>query len=412
MVLFFFIFFAVSGLLAAYITWRLFSKAAFRRRWKVLIALGIVAAIFLPVLTIMLHRSGFHNLAFSLLTWIGYLGVGFLSFVFSYLVIRDLVWVPLAGFKKIRTRISKRASTSAGLRQIDNPSRRGFLVHSVNYGIVAAAVLSTGYGVAEAKQTPQVKRVPIKIDPLPPEMEGFRIVQITDIHVNPTFRRASVEEIVAVVNTLDADIVALTGDLVDGSVPQLGYDVAPLKQIRSVSGNFFVTGNHEYYSGVLEWIAEVERLGFTVLLNEHVVIARGRSRLLLAGVTDYRGGNFLSSHRSDPQKALNGAPTADVKILLAHQPKNIFAAARAGYHLQISGHTHGGQFFPWNFLVHFAQPYVSGLHTHQNTQIYVSRGTGYWGPPLRVGSPSEITVIELVSGNRHSGRLLPAIRPG
>jgi predicted MPP superfamily phosphohydrolase len=207
-----------------------------------------------------------------------------------------------------------------------------------------------------------------------------------------------VEDIVDVVNTLDADIVVLTGDLVDGSVAQLGYDVAPLKRINSVSGNFFVTGNHEYYSGVIEWIEEVKRLGFTVLLNEHQVIRRGQAGMVLAGVTDYRGGNFLTSHRSDPQKALDGAPRADVKILLAHQPKNIFDAAKAGYDLQISGHTHGGQFFPWNLFVGFTQPYVSGLHTHQNTQIYVSRGTGYWGPPVRVGSPSEITLIQLMSG--------------
>jgi len=398
MVWFFLIFFAISGLLATYITWRLFSKAAFRRRWRILIALGIVVAMFTPVLTIMLRRSGFDNLGLHLLTWAGYLAVGFLSFVFSYLVIRDLVWVPLAGFKMIQARISKAAPNAAGSRQIDNPSRRGFLVNSVNYGVVAAAALSTGYGIAEAKQTPQVKRLPIKIDHLPPELEGFRIVQITDIHVNPTFRRAAVADIVGVVNTLDADIVVLTGDLVDGSVAQLGFDVAPLKQINSVSGNFFVTGNHEYYSGVIEWIEEVKRLGFTVLLNEHLVISRGQARMVLAGVTDYRGGNFLTSHRSDPQKALNGAPPADVKILLAHQPKNIFDAAKAGYDLQISGHTHGGQFFPWNLLVGFAQPYVSGLHTYQNTRIYVSRGTGYWGPPLRVGSPSEITLIKLTAG--------------
>ena len=398
MVLFFLIFFAISGLLATYISWRLFSKAAFRRRWKIAIALGVVVTLFMPVLAIMLRRSGFDNLGIHLLTWIGYLGVGFLSFIFSYLVIRDLVWLPLAGLKMIKARISKPAPTAAGSRQIENPSRRGFIVNSMNYGIVAAAAVSTGYGIAEAKQTPQVKSVPIKIDHLPPELEGFRIVQITDIHVSPTFRRASVEEIVAVVNTLNADIVVLTGDLVDGFVDQLGYDVAPLKQISSGSGNFFVTGNHEYYSGVIEWIEEVKRLGFTVLLNEHVVITRGQARLLLAGVTDYRGGNFLPSHRSDPQKALNGALQADAKILLAHQPKNIFDAAQAGYDLQISGHTHGGQFFPWNLLVGFVQPYVSGLHIHQNTRIYVSRGTGYWGPPVRVGSPSEITLIKLVSG--------------
>lgn len=397
MVLFFIIFFAVAGLLASYITWRLFGRAAFRRRWKVFIGLGIVVMIFAPALSIMLRRAGFDPPGIHLLTWTGYLGVGFLSFVLSYLVMRDLVWVPFAGIKMLKARIAKPGSNPAGSRRIENPARRGFLVHSMNYGIVAAAALTTGYGIAEARQTPQVKRVPIKIKHLPRVLEGFRIAQITDIHVNPIFRRAAVEEIVAVVNTLDADIVALTGDLVDGSVAQLGYDVAPLAWINSVSGNFFVTGNHEYYSGVLEWIAEVRRLGFTVLMNGHVVIGRGPARLLLAGVTDYRGGNFLSSHRSDPHKALAGAPSADVRILLAHQPKNIFEAAAAGYDLQISGHTHGGQFFPWNLVVGFAQPYVSGLHTHQNTQIYVSRGTGYWGPPVRVGSPSEITLIQLVS---------------
>jgi hypothetical protein len=395
MVRFFVIFFTISTLLAGYITWRLFGKAAFRRLWKIAMAAGIVATLFAPVITIILRRSGFDNPGLHLLTWAGYLGVGFLSFVFSYVVIRDLVWLPVAAVKRFKARIAKSARRREETQSIDSPSRRGFLVNSMNYGILTAAALTTGYGVAEAKQTPQVKRVPVAIDNLPPDLEGFRIVQITDIHVNPTFRRSSVEEIVEVVNTLDADVVALTGDLVDGSVDQLGYDVAPLAQVQSRSGNFFVTGNHEYYSGVIEWVEEVRRLGFTVLLNEHQVIARGKANLLLAGVTDYRGGNFLTSHRSDPQKALEGAPAADVKILLAHQPKNIFAAARAGYDLQISGHTHGGQFFPWNLLVGFAQPYVYGLHTHENTQIYVSRGTGYWGPPVRVGSPSEITLIAL-----------------
>jgi hypothetical protein len=395
MVRFFVIFFTISTLLAGYITWRLFGKAAFRRLWKIAMAAGIVATLFAPVITIILRRSGFDNPGLHLLTWAGYLGVGFLSFVFSYVVIRDLVWLPVAAVKRFKARIAKSARRREETHSIDSPSRRGFLVNSMNYGILTAAALTTGYGVAEAKQTPQVKRVPVAIDNLPPDLEGFRIVQITDIHVNPTFRRSSVEEIVEVVNTLDADVVALTGDLVDGSVDQLGYDVAPLAQVQSRSGNFFVTGNHEYYSGVIEWVEEVRRLGFTVLLNEHQVIARGKANLLLAGVTDYRGGNFLTSHRSDPQKALEGAPAADVKILLAHQPKNIFAAARAGYDLQISGHTHGGQFFPWNLLVGFAQPYVYGLHTHENTQIYVSRGTGYWGPPVRVGSPSEITLIAL-----------------
>jgi predicted MPP superfamily phosphohydrolase len=212
-----------------------------------------------------------------------------------------------------------------------------------------------------------------------------------------------VEEIVAVVNTLNADIVALTGDLVDGTVDQLADDVAPLGKIKSARGNYFVTGNHEYYSGVIEWVAEIKRLGFTVLINEHRIIASGRGKMLLAGVTDYRESRMQPDHRSDPQKALNTVLKTDIKILLAHQPKSIFAASRAGYDLQISGHTHGGQFFPWNLVVGFTQPYVSGLYKHAGTQIYVSRGTGYWGPPVRVGSPSEITLIKLVSGDESVG---------
>jgi predicted MPP superfamily phosphohydrolase len=396
--LFFSIFFSVSGLLAAYMTTRLFSPAAFRRQWKIAIALAIVLILFFPVFDIILRRAGFYNRAVHLLAWIGDLGVGFLSFVFTYVVIRDLLWLPVGAFNKLKARISQSVSKKTTSNLVANPSRRGFLINSMNYGILATAALSTGYGIAEARRTPAIKELPVVIPHLPQEFEGLRIVQITDLHVSPTFGRSDVEKIVAVVNSLEADIVALTGDLVDGTVEQIGYDVAPLRQIRSALGNYFVTGNHEYYSGVIEWIPKIEQLGFSVLLNEHRIITRGRAGLLLAGVTDYSGGNFFASHRSDPQKALQAAPEAVIKILLAHQPRSIFGAARAGYDFQISGHTHGGQFFPWNFVIGLLQPYVSGLHTHENTQIYVSRGTGYWGPPVRVGSPSEITLIKLVSG--------------
>ena len=396
--LFFIIFFAVSALLAAYLTMRLFSQAAFKSIWKIAIALAIVVILFLPVFGIILRRSGFYNSGIQLFAWIGDLGIGFLSFVFTYLVIRDLMWLPVGAFHKLKARISTSMRKKAASNPIENPSRRGFLINSMNYGILTTAALSTGYGIAEARQTPDIKELPVAIPHLPQEFEGFRIVQITDLHVSPTFGRSCVEEVVEVVNSLEADIVALTGDLVDGTVDQIAYDVAPLKEIRSALGNYFVTGNHEYYSGVIEWVPEIERLGFSVLLNEHRIVTRGRAGLLLAGVTDYRGGNFFASHRSDPQKALQAAPETMIKILLAHQPKSIFDAALAGYDLQISGHTHGGQFFPWNFVIGFLQPYVSGLHTHANTQIYVSRGTGYWGPPVRVGSPSEITLIKLFSG--------------
>jgi hypothetical protein len=185
--------------------------------------------------------------------------------------------------------------------------------------------------------------------------------------------------------------------MVDGSVPELRNDVEPVADLFAPHGVFFVTGNHEYYSGAIPWIEEMQRLGMTVLMNEHRMLLFPNSNILLAGVNDFTAAQFIANHTSDPLRALAGVEAASVKILLAHQPRNIFAAAAAGYSLQISGHTHGGQYIPWNYLVTLNQPYISGLHRHDDTWIYVSRGTGYWGPPLRLGVPSEITVFTLKS---------------
>jgi len=198
------------------------------------------------------------------------------------------------------------------------------------------------------------------------------------------------------VNELKPDLVALTGDLADGLVDQLRDDVAPIADLKAPYGSYFVTGNHEYYSGSKQWLNEVSRLGFTVLLNEHRIINCGNSHLLLAGVTDYSGGQFSPVHRSDPAKAIANAPQCDVKILLAHQPKSIYTAEKAGFDYVISGHTHGGQYFPYHFLTALAQPYLSGFHKYGRTQIYVSRGAGYWGPQIRIGARSEITIHKLI----------------
>lgn len=202
-------------------------------------------------------------------------------------------------------------------------------------------------------------------------------------------------------NALDADLIAVTGDLVDGSVQQLAAHTAPLAGLTAKHGAYFVTGNHEYYSGEDAWTTEIRRLGIKVLKNEHVVLEHRGARLVLAGVTDYSAHHYDAAQRSDPAAALRGAPTdAGAKILLAHQPSSAMAAARAGYDVQISGHTHGGQFWPWNLFIGFFQPFSSGLHRQEKLWIYVSRGTGYWGPPNRFGVPSEITRIRLVPAAR------------
>jgi uncharacterized protein len=257
-----------------------------------------------------------------------------------------------------------------------------------------AGLLMTLLGFFNARRTAAVVRVDVPIAGLPPALHGFAIAQISDIHVGPTIKRGYLQAIVDAVNELQVDMVAVTGDLVDGTVAELAQHVAPLAGLSSTHGTYFVTGNHEYYSGAHAWIAELRRLGVHVLMNEHVVLQHG---LVLAGVTDWSAGHFDSSHRSDPHAALAGAPAqAPVRLLLAHQPRSAIEAAKAGFDLQLSGHTHGGQFWPWNFFVRFQQPFTAGLHRLHRLWIYTSRGTGYWGPPKRFGAPSEITRLRLV----------------
>jgi hypothetical protein len=270
-------------------------------------------------------------------------------------------------------------------------------------GVPLAALAITLVGLRNARRPARVKTVDVPLRGLPREFEGFRIAQISDLHVGPTIKGDYLARVVDAVNALEADVVAVTGDLVDGSVAELAAHVAPLGRLRARHGAFFVTGNHEYYSGAEPWIAELRRLGVTVLMNEHVVLRAAGTRgtaaasLVLAGVADFSAHHFEPAHRSDPHRAIAGAPADAVKILLAHQPRSAAAAADAGFHLQLSGHTHGGQFLPWNFFVRLQQPFTAGLHALQDLWVYTSRGTGYWGPPNRFGAPSEITELRLVA---------------
>jgi predicted MPP superfamily phosphohydrolase len=273
-----------------------------------------------------------------------------------------------------------------------DPARRLAIARLLGGGVgIAALGLAIG-GMANALRELAVKRVKVPIAKLPASASGYRIVQVTDIHVGPTIGKGFIEEMVRRVNALEPDLVAITGDLVDGSVEELGALVAPLAGLRAKDGVFFVTGNHEYYSGAAEWCAFLPSLGIKVLRNEHVSIGRGFD---LAGVDDWTAKGMAPGHGPNLPQALEGRDATRPLVLLAHQPKAIVEAAERGVDLVLSGHTHGGQFIPWNLAVRLQQPYVAGLHTHGTAQIYVSEGTGYWGPPMRIGTRAEITEISL-----------------
>jgi predicted MPP superfamily phosphohydrolase len=274
-------------------------------------------------------------------------------------------------------------------------SNRALELESAAVGAMLLVTLVVGS--AQVALGPRVYTVQIPLAELPAALDGFSIVQVTDLHLGPTVGRRFMERCVAMANALDADVVALTGDFVDGTVERLRDAIAPIAGLKARGGVFFVTGNHEYYWNAHAWIDEIRALGVRVLLNEHVVIRRGDAALVLAGITDQSAGPMLRGHAPDPQRALAGAPDGAAKVLLAHHPASHAAAQRAGFHLQISGHTHGGQFFPFSLLVRLANRYYKGLYRLGRLWLYVSRGTGYWGPPLRFGVPAEITLLRLRS---------------
>ncbi|WP_399887834.1 metallophosphoesterase [Streptomyces sp. BBFR51] len=271
------------------------------------------------------------------------------------------------------------------------PSRRLFVSRVVAGAAAAAAVGTVGYGTYGVLSGPKVKRVTVPLAKLPRAAHGFRIAVVSDIHLGPVLGRGFAQQVVDTINSTQPDLVAVVGDLVDGSVKDLGPAAAPLARLKARHGAYFVTGNHEYFSGAEAWVAEVRRLGLLPLENARTELPH----FDLAGVNDVAGED--EGQGPDYARALGDRDRSRACVLLAHQPVQIHDAVDHGVDLQLSGHTHGGQLWPGNLIAGAANPTLAGLERYGDTQLYVSRGAGAWGPPTRVGAPSDITVIELAS---------------
>ncbi|MEU1033359.1 metallophosphoesterase [Streptomyces mirabilis] len=276
-------------------------------------------------------------------------------------------------------------------RPVTTPSRRLFVSRAVGGAAAAVALGTVGYGTYGVLRGPRVRRVTVPLAKLPRSAHGYRIAVVSDIHLGPTLGRDFCRRVVDTINATQPDLIAVVGDLVDGSVKDLGPAAAPLARLRARHGSYFVTGNHEYYSGAAQWVREVRELGLHPLENARTEMAG----FDLAGVNDVAGES--EGHGPDFGRALGDRDTARAVVLLAHQPVQIHDAVKHGVDLQLSGHTHGGQLWPGNYIAELANPTVAGLERYGDTQLYVSRGAGAWGPPSRVDAPSDITVVELAS---------------
>jgi len=337
-------------------------------------AVAMAACLFIRPFTERLFGERFAGrLAWPTFVW---MGVSF--FLLISLLASDVVLSLIAG----------------GARVIGEPLAASTFSPGAQAAVVTAvALMLSMWGLILALRPPRLKHLAVEIAGWPASLDGFRIVQLSDIHIGPLLDRRFARAIVARVNALGADLIAVTGDLVDGAVERLAAEVEPLGGLESRHGTFFVTGNHDYFSRVDPWLAKVRELGWRVLRNERVTIRGSDGAFDLAGVDDRLARRFGADPDGELGRALDGRDPTRPVVLLAHNPNEFDAAAERGVDLQLSGHTHGGQMWPFGYLVRLATPYVAGLFRRGSSLLYVSRGTGFWGPPMRLFHPAEITEI-------------------
>lgn len=378
---------SILGLMHLYVWKRTVRDTTSPGRTRHLLSAALVLLLALLIAALVLPRTlGVTHTGW--VAWPGYLWFGVVVYLFLLLLalepVRLVVWL---------ARRRRRPDPPSPGPDVD---RRVFLARSTAVAAGVAAVGLVGVGATTALRRPDLLRVPVRLRRLDPAMDGFRIAVVSDIHLGPLRGRAHTERIVSMINATEPDLVAVVGDLVDGTVAELGSAAQPLQDLVSREGTFFVTGNHEYFvEDTAEWLTELERFGMNVLRNENTRIRRGGGGFVLAGVNDPAGAE--DSTGPDYERALAGVGSDQPTILLAHQPVQVQQAAEQGVDLQLSGHTHGGQMWPFHYAVELAQPALAGLSEVNGTQLYVTRGAGFWGPPVRIGAPPDISVLTLRS---------------
>jgi predicted MPP superfamily phosphohydrolase len=365
-----------------YIWFRLVRDTALPPPWRAVATVALIL-LCLSIPTLFLTR-GAPDVR-NLLKWPVYVWMGFMFILFFILLASDVA------------RLVAWIGGRIGGGPPPDPARRLWLSRAIGGAVAALAGGAGSYAMVSALGRVGVKDVEIPLRRLPAAMDGFTIVQITDVHIGSMLGKQFLADVVASVNALEPDLVAITGDLVDGSVTDLAGAVASLAELRAKHGVYFVTGNHEYYSGVAAWLEHLPTLGVRVLRNERVTIGEGAASFDLAGIDDWSSRGMAHGHGPDLPAALAGRDPDRELVLLAHQPRAVTEAATLGVGLQLSGHTHGGQIWPWKYFVYLQQPFVAGLAREGDTHIYVSCGTGFWGPPMRLLAPSEITKVVLRS---------------
>jgi len=307
-----------------------------------------------------------------------YVSMGWVSFLLLFTLLRDLALLASALF----------AAAVHAPRPLADPGPAF---------VIAGSLLALAAGMLAAFRGPRIRHIDVAIDGLPPALHGYRIAQISDLHVGLTIRGRYVRRVVDMTRALAPDLIALTGDIVDGSVARLAPHVESLAELPAIAPTYCVWGNHEYYSGITAWARHFAEIGLPVLANSSAVVRKNGARVLVAGVTDPAARHYDPKHPPRPDLAMGREP-ADFRLLLAHHPQLARPAAKAGYDLQLSGHTHAGQFFPWTLAVRMVHaPHVAGLSREGRMWVYVSAGTGTWGPPVRFGTTPELTLLRLVS---------------